>query len=98
MHCCRFKRLGSSWERYKTRDRIAGCRLHAAVTLAEGVQNKLDPAGNSQLFEDAINVVSYGMLLDLELLSNFTVLQAVGDQTHDLFLPACQERHPVGIV
>ncbi len=72
--------------------------LRALVTLAKGIQDEFDPAGHSQLLEDSVDVVPYGMFLDLELLSNFAILQAVGDEMNHFFFAACQEWHSVGIV
>ena len=41
------------------------------VTLAKGVKNEFDPAGNSQLFEDPIEIIPYRMLLNFEILELF---------------------------
>lgn len=58
------------------------------VTLAEGIENELDSAGDPQLFENAIDVIPDGVFLDLQLLSDFAVFQTVGDQANHLFLTA----------
>jgi hypothetical protein len=60
--------------------------LTAAVTVAKGIQNEFDPAGHSQLVEDLVDVIPYGMFLYLELLGNFAVLQSVGDEVNHFFL------------
>ena len=72
--------------------------LGAIVTLAEGIQDELDPAGYTQLLEDPVDVVPDGMFLYVQLLTNFTVLQSVGDEMNHFFLATRQQWHSLGII
>jgi hypothetical protein len=71
--------------------------LTVIVTLAKSIQDEFNAAGNSQFLEDPVDIVPYRMFLYLELLGNFAVLQAVGDEMNHIFLASRQERHSVGI-
>jgi hypothetical protein len=53
--------------------------LAAAIAMTKHIKDELDAAGDSQLLEDSVNVVSDRMFLHLQPLSDFAVLQAVGD-------------------
>jgi len=72
--------------------------LSAIVTLAESIQDELDPAGYTQLLEDPVDVVPNGMFLYVKLLSDFTVLQSVGDEMDRIFFATRQQGHCVGFV
>ena len=72
--------------------------LIAKIPLAERIKDQFDSARDSQFFENPIEVVPDRMLLNLEPLSDFTVLQAVGDEANHIFLATRQQRHSVGIV
>jgi hypothetical protein len=56
--------------------------------MAERVENQLDPGRHSEFFEDPIEVVPHRMFLNLKPLSDFAVLQAVGDEMDHFFLAA----------
>ena len=71
--------------------------LIATIPVTKHVKNKFDSAGHSQLLENSVDVVPYRVFLYFELLSNFAVLQAVGDEANHIFLATCQEWHSVGI-
>ena len=66
--------------------------LVVLIPLVERIQNQLDAAGDSQLIEDPVQVVSDGMLGDVEFLGNLSVLHAVGDQLDYIFFTASQQR------
>jgi hypothetical protein len=66
--------------------------------VAKHIKDKLDSAGDSQLLEDSVDVVPDRMLLHLKPLSNFTVLQAVGDEANYIFLAAGQQGRSTGII
>jgi hypothetical protein len=53
--------------------------LVAAIPVTEHIKDELDATGDSQLLEDSIDVVPDRMFLNLKPLSDFAVLQAVGD-------------------
>jgi hypothetical protein len=72
--------------------------LSAMVTLAKSIQDELDPAGYSQLLEDPVDVVPNGMFLYVKLLSDFTVLQSVGDEMVRIFFATREQGHCVGII
>jgi hypothetical protein len=74
------------------------CSLNATVTLTKCIQDEFHAAGYSQLLKDPVDVVPYGMFLYFELLSNFTVLQAVRDEMDDFFLAMGQQGHLIGFV
>jgi hypothetical protein len=44
--------------------------------------DELDAAGDSQLLEDSVNVISDRVFLHLQPLSDFAVLHAVGDEAN----------------
>ena len=57
------------------------------------IKDKLDAAGDSQLLEDSVDVIPDGMFLYFESLSDFAVLQAVGDEANHIFLATRQQGH-----
>ena len=65
--------------------------LLATIPVAKHIKDKLDPAGDSQLLEDSVDVVPDGMFLHLKPLSDFAVLQAVGDEADYIFLAKGQQ-------
>jgi hypothetical protein len=54
------------------------------------IENKFNSAGDSYLLEDSIDVVPDGMFLNLKPLSDFAVLQAVGDEADHILLATRQ--------
>jgi hypothetical protein len=60
--------------------------LIATIPMAEGVENQFNAGRHSKLFEDPIEIVPYRMFLNFKPLSNFAVLQAVGDEMDHFFL------------
>jgi hypothetical protein len=86
------------WEE-KIVSSISKCRLLlAAIPVAECIKEELDSAGDSQLVEDSVDIVPDGMFLNLEPLSDFAVLQAVGDEADHIFLARGQQWHSRGVV
>jgi len=64
-------------------------RLIATIPVTKHIhtyKDKFDPAGYSQLLENSVDVIPYGMFLYFELLSDFAVLQAVGDEANHISL------------
>jgi hypothetical protein len=53
--------------------------LVAAIPVTKHIKDELNSAGDSQLLEDSVDVVPDRMFLNLKPLSDFAVLQAVGD-------------------
>jgi hypothetical protein len=72
--------------------------LLATIPVTKYIKDELDSAGDSQLLEDSIDVVSDGMFLHLKPLSDFAVLQAVGDEADYIFLAARQQRYSFGTI
>jgi len=72
--------------------------LSAIVTLAKSIKDEPDPAGYTQLLEDPVDVVPDGMFLHIKLLSNFAVLQSVGDEMDHIFFATRQQGHSLGII
>jgi hypothetical protein len=66
--------------------------------VAKHIEDKLDSAGDSQFLEDSVDVVPDGMFLNLKPLSDFAVLQPVGDEADHIFLAAGQQGRSTGIV
>jgi hypothetical protein len=66
--------------------------------VTKHVKDELDSAGDSQLFEDSVDVVPDGVFLYLKPLSNFAVLQAVGDEADHILLATRQQGNSMGIV
>jgi hypothetical protein len=52
--------------------------------VAKYIKDELDSAGDSQLLEDPVDVVPDGMFLHLKPLSDFAVLEAVGDEANHI--------------
>ena len=50
--------------------------------VTEHIKDELNSAGDSQLFEDPVNVVPDGMFFHHEPLGDLTVLHAVGDEAN----------------
>jgi hypothetical protein len=73
------------------------CNLAVATPMAEHIKDELDPSGDSQLFEDPVNVVPDGVLLHFEPVSDFAVLQAIGDEENHVSLAASQQRCAMGV-
>jgi len=72
--------------------------LATIFSMAEHIEDKLDPAGHSQFLENSVDVVPDGVFLDFKLLGDFAILQPVGDEmNHFLFAPR-QKRHSFGVV
>ena len=59
--------------------------LTATIPVAKHIKDKLDSAGDPQLLEDSVDVVPDGMFLHLKPLSDFAVLEAVGDEADHIF-------------
>jgi len=64
--------------------------LIATIPVTEHIKDELDPAGDSHLFEDSVDVVPDRMFLHLKPLSDFAVLQAVGDEADHIFFATRQ--------
>ena len=64
--------------------------LLATIPVAESVENQFDPCRHPKFFEDPIKVVPHRMFLNFKPLSDFAVLQAVGDEMDHFFLAARQ--------
>ncbi len=62
------------------------------------IKDELDAAGDSQLLEDAINIIPDRVFLHSQPLSDLTVLHAVGDETDHILLATRQQGHSLGIV
>ena len=73
-------------------------RRVTTLPLAEYLRDKFDSAGNSQLFKDSVDVVTDGMFLHRKPVSDFAVLQTVGDEANHIFFAACQQGHSFGVV
>src|SRR5580692_8105733 len=54
--------------------------LATIFSMAEHIEDKLDPAGHSQFLENSVDVVPDGVFLDFKLLGDFAILQPVGDE------------------
>ena len=76
----------------------SGRRLIATIPVTKHIKDELDSAGDSQLFEDSVDVIPDRMFLHFEPLSDLTVLHAVGDQTHHILLATGQQRDSFGVV
>jgi hypothetical protein len=72
--------------------------LASTIPVTEHIKDELDAAGDSQLLEDAVDVIPDGIFLHPQPLSDFAVLHAVGDETDHILLATGQERHSFGIV
>ena len=72
--------------------------LTTALPVAKDIKDELDPVGDSQLLEDSVDVVPDRMFLHLKPLSDFAVLQPVGDEADHIFLAAGQQGRSTGVV
>ena len=86
-----------SWMGKGTVSGKSNCRLIRGTPVTEHIKDKLDPRGNSQLFEDPVDVVPDGMFLHFKPLGDFAVLQAVGDEANHVFFAARHQRRSLGI-
>jgi hypothetical protein len=66
--------------------------------LTKNRKDKLDSSGDSNLFEDSVDVVPDGMFLNLESLCDFAVFQSVGDEANDIFFAASQKGHSLVVL
>jgi hypothetical protein len=66
--------------------------------VTKHIKDELDPAGDTQLLEDSVDIVPDGMFLHLKPLSDFAVLQAVGDEVDYIFLAMGQQRYSFEII
>jgi hypothetical protein len=72
--------------------------LTAIFPVTKYLKDKFNSAGDTQLFEDSIDVVPDGVFFHFELLSDFAVLQAFGNQANYLFFATRQKGHSVHII
>ena len=72
--------------------------LVATIPVTEHIKDELDSAGNSQLFEDSVDVVPDRMFLHPEPLSDFAVFHAISDEADYIFLATRQQGHSIGVV
>jgi hypothetical protein len=75
-----------------------GPDLTTTIPVTKHIKDEFDAAGDSQLLEDAVDVIPDRMFFDPQPLSNFAVLHAVGDEADHILLATGQERHSFGIV
>jgi Transposase DDE domain group 1 len=73
-------------------------RLFAPIPLAKRIEDEFDTGRNSQLIEKSVEVVPYGMLSNIQSLSDFAVLQAFCHEPDDILLAMHQQRHSAGIL
>jgi hypothetical protein len=73
-------------------------RLPAVIPTAVRIENQLDSGRHSKFLENPREVIAYRMLFNFELLSDFAVLQTVGDEANHLFLATRQQGHSAGII
>ena len=94
-----FSGLQSFPERVDTiaSDRSTGT-LVAAIPVTKDIKDELDSGGDTQLLEDSVDVVPDRMFFYLELLSDFAVLQAVGDKPDHILFATRQQRQSFMIV
>ena len=70
----------------------------ATIPVTKHIKDELDPAGDSQLLEDSVDVVPDRMFFYSELLSDFAVFEAVAHKADYIFLATRQQGHSLGVV
>src|SRR5258708_47804 len=68
------------------------CRTQ--ISMVDGVEYELDAIGNSQLVEDAKQILLDGVLTKAEFSGDVAIAEAFGDQSDDLFLSRRQQTAP----
>ena len=67
------------------------------TSVTDGVENQFHPAGNSQLIENAGEILFHRMFAELEFVSYFPITEPVGNQGDYLLFPRRQQLEPAGI-
>src|SRR5579864_6113201 len=70
--------------------------LHS-LRAAHCVEDQFDAGGDAKLVEDMKQVVLDRMFAEIELVGDLAILQAIAQETHDIFLSFGQQFHSVGI-
>ena len=58
--------------------------------MVDGIQGQFEAIGNTQLIEDIVEMVFYGLFADKELLADFSVAESLGDELHDFLFAIAQ--------
>ena len=58
----------------------------------KGVERQLQAIGDSQLVENVVQMILYGLLADEELLADFLVAEALRDELNDFLLAVAEQR------
>ena len=69
----------------------------AMAAVAHGIEHQFDPARNSQLVEDAIEIFLYRVLAQAEFAGNIAIGQSIGHQGDDLLLARGEQFGVLGI-
>src|ERR1700694_410520 len=62
-----------------------------AVSPIDGVKGQLQPIRSAHLFEDPKQIVTDGVLTQIELMGNITIGETFGHQVDNAFFPLCQQ-------
>ena len=65
--------------------------------LSQGIENKFGATGDTQLFEDTKQIISYRMLTELKLFGDFAVPEALGDEEDDILFASSQQSFTANI-
>src|SRR5215468_531026 len=69
----------------------AGLRGLVDQAVVDGVEREFEAVRDTELVEDVVEVIFYGLLGDEELLADFLVPEALGDKLDDLFFAVAEE-------
>lgn len=53
--------------------------------VMDGVEREFEAVGNSELVEDIVQVILYGLFADKKLFTYFTISKTLRDELHDFF-------------
>ena len=62
-----------------------------AFSAIDGVKRQLQPVRSSHFVEDPKQIVSHGVLTQIELMGNITIGETFGHQMDNAFFPFCQQ-------
>src|SRR6185437_8154677 len=71
--------------------------IRFSLTMAEGVENQFDAAGDAELVENAEEVILNRMLAEVELLGDFAVGEALSDAGDHLLLALAEQALALGV-
>src|SRR5216684_3386302 len=60
--------------------------------MVDGVEREFEAVGNTELVENVVQVIFYGLLADKKLFADFLVAETLRDELHDFFFAVAEQR------